>query len=282
MSTNYLTQKRRYIPESVIADILTQILKFCLPALVKIKEANTDGDNPSQSSGFLLHIPQGFNNWPVDESFALIGCHHSMERVNSNNRVSINDYSITFQRSSTNNMNWAAAITGEEPEESLPAQSEPTIRLHPDMFRDIWTDSNIDVALLMLDYRTVGQWMHSYGVRFLEPGCPVRGDQVIALQHPEGRQAEVSVGEVVEVFENVTIEHNAKTDSGSSGAPMMNLQRAVIGMHQGRDPLCDGKADPYTRGKKHGISIYAVLDAFFAQKQGQKIRVGVILIIYLI
>ena len=173
MSINQLSSKRRYIPESVIADILSQILAFCLPALVKIKDTHIN--QPSQSSGFLLHIPTGYADGQEDESFALIGCQHSMDRVNANNLYSIKDYTITFQRSTAGHLNAAPATTAEIPAEALAATQEPNVHLTPNMFIDVWSDSHLDVVVLIVDYRTVARWMHNFGVRFLEPDSPKRG-----------------------------------------------------------------------------------------------------------
>ena len=271
MSINQLSSKRRYIPESVIADRLTQILAFCLPALVKIKDTHTS--QHSQSSGFLLHIPKGYAGGQEEESFALIACQHSMERVN--NLDAIKDYTITFQRSTAGiALNAAPAITAEQPAEALAATADLTVHLTSNMFSDVWSHYELDVVVLIVDYRTVTHWMHHFGVRFLEPDSITRGEPLIALQHPEGRQAEVSLGEIVEVFDDVAIEHNAKTDSGSSGAPMTNLKGCIIGMHQGRDNPCGERRDPYTCEKKHGTSINAILKAYFAQKRGETIKFG--------
>ena len=62
-----------------------------------------------------------------------------------------------------------------------------------------------------------------------EPGAP--GDPVFVVQHPDGlSEPHLSIGRIHSAVEG-TVYHDANTQPGSGGAPILNQDWAVVGMH---------------------------------------------------
>lgn len=74
------------------------------------------------------------------------------------------------------------------------------------------------------------------------------------VHHPRGEPAQISdVGQIVNV-EKEYIQHNIKTDFGSSGSPIFDLHWHVVAIHRGRLSL----SRSYAPGVTEGIPIYSI------------------------
>jgi V8-like Glu-specific endopeptidase len=96
-----------------------------------------------------------------------------------------------------------------------------------------------------------------------EPGYPtallstgwLNGTQSVRIvHHPRGKPAQISdVGQIV-VIGKEYIQHNIKTDYGSSGAPLFDLSWRVVAIHRGTLSL----SRSYAPGITEGIPIYSI------------------------
>ncbi|MEH1926704.1 trypsin-like peptidase domain-containing protein [Nostoc sp.] len=74
------------------------------------------------------------------------------------------------------------------------------------------------------------------------------------IHHPQGKPVIISdFGQITQVGEDY-IDHNVKTDDGSSGAPIFNRQWELIAIHQG-NPGIGRSVSPGSTG---GIPIRAI------------------------
>ncbi len=74
------------------------------------------------------------------------------------------------------------------------------------------------------------------------------------IHHPRGEPAQISdVGQIVNVDKEY-IQHNIKTDFGSSGAPIFDLNWRVVAIHRGRLSL----SRSYAPGVTEGVPIYSI------------------------
>lgn len=82
------------------------------------------------------------------------------------------------------------------------------------------------------------------------------GQEIRTIHHPLGKPVEISaIGQIVKVGEDY-IDHNLRTDHGSSGAPIFNRQWELIAIHQGDTGI--GRTLP--SGIMGGIPIRAIWD----------------------
>lgn len=82
------------------------------------------------------------------------------------------------------------------------------------------------------------------------------GQEIRTIHHPLGKPVEISqIGHIVQVGEDY-INHNLRTDNGSSGAPIFNRQWELIAIHQGDTGI--GRTLP--PGIMGGIPIRAIWD----------------------
>ncbi|MEZ2226076.1 MAG: trypsin-like peptidase domain-containing protein [Microcoleus sp.] len=82
------------------------------------------------------------------------------------------------------------------------------------------------------------------------------GQEIRTIHHPLGKPVEISgIGHIVQVAEDY-INHNLRTDHGSSGAPIFNRQWELIAIHQGDTGI--GRTLP--SGIMGGIPIRAIWD----------------------
>ncbi|WP_414752674.1 trypsin-like peptidase domain-containing protein [Anabaena sp. CCY 9910] len=80
------------------------------------------------------------------------------------------------------------------------------------------------------------------------------GQGIRIIHHPQGNPLIISdIGEIVQVGEDY-IDHNLKTDNGSSGAPIFNRQWELIAIHQGNV----GIGRNFEPGSTGGIPIRAI------------------------
>ena len=62
-------------------------------------------------------------------------------------------------------------------------------------------------------------------------------DYLIIGQHPRGKPAELSLGQVVELPRSgLRYRYNARTEPGSSGSPVLNMDLALVALHHAADP----------------------------------------------
>jgi S1-C subfamily serine protease len=80
------------------------------------------------------------------------------------------------------------------------------------------------------------------------------GQEIRIIHHPQGNPVIISdLGKIVQVGEDY-IDHNLKTDNGSSGAPIFNRQWELIAIHQGNV----GIGRNFEPGSTGGIPIRAI------------------------
>lgn len=80
------------------------------------------------------------------------------------------------------------------------------------------------------------------------------GQDIRIIHHPQGKPMIISdLGQIIQVGE-AYIDHNVKTDEGSSGAPIFNRQWELIAIHQGNP----GIGRTVTPGSTGGIPIRAI------------------------
>ena len=81
-----------------------------------------------------------------------------------------------------------------------------------------------------------------------------RTQLVRIIHHPQGEPAQISnVGQIVEIDKQY-IQHNIKTDLGSSGAPIFDMKWQVVAIHRGNLSL----SRSYAPGVTEGVPLYAI------------------------
>ena len=92
----------------------------------------------------------------------------------------------------------------------------------------ILNNSRFDYALLKINTQTQQKAISINPASVLDSGQKIR-----IIHHPQGNPLVISdLGEIMQVGEDY-IDHNLKTDNGSSGAPIFNRQWELIAIHQG-------------------------------------------------
>ncbi|MEH1828889.1 MAG: trypsin-like peptidase domain-containing protein [Nostoc sp.] len=110
-------------------------------------------------------------------------------------------------------------------------------------------NSHLDYALLKINVQTQQKPILINGTSILDSGQDVR-----IIHHPQGNPVIISdFGQITQVGEDY-IDHNVKTDDGSSGAPIFNRQWELIAIHQGNP----GIGRTVTPGSTGGIPIRAI------------------------
>ncbi|BAZ54213.1 hypothetical protein NIES4103_68980 (plasmid) [Nostoc sp. NIES-4103] len=88
--------------------------------------------------------------------------------------------------------------------------------------------SRLDYALLQIKAQVQHKATSINEISILDSGQEIR-----IIHHPQGNPVVISdLGEIIKVGEDY-IDHNLKTDHGSSGAPIFNRQWELIAIHQG-------------------------------------------------
>lgn len=121
-----------------------------------------------------------------------------------------------------------------------------------DVFELDFLDKNscFDYALLKIK----GQPQQSKTISINENSILDSGQDIRIIHHPQGKPMIISdLGQIMQVGE-AYIDHNLKTDEGSSGAPIFNRQWELIAIHQG-NPGIGRKFEPGSTG---GIPIRAI------------------------
>ncbi|MEH1966902.1 trypsin-like peptidase domain-containing protein [Nostoc sp.] len=115
---------------------------------------------------------------------------------------------------------------------------------------DIITNhSRLDYALLQIKAQTQHQAISLNESSILDSGQEIR-----IIHHPQGNPLVISdLGQIMQVGEDY-IDHNLKTDHGSSGAPIFNRQWELIAIHQGNV----GIGRKFEPGSTGGIPIRAI------------------------
>ncbi|MEH1841641.1 MAG: trypsin-like peptidase domain-containing protein [Nostoc sp.] len=110
-------------------------------------------------------------------------------------------------------------------------------------------NSHLDYALLKINAQTQQKSIFINETSILDSGQDVR-----IIHHPQGNPIIISdLGQITQVGEDY-IDHNVKTDDGSSGAPIFNHQWELIAIHQGSP----GIGRTVTSGSTGGIPIRAI------------------------
>ncbi|KAB8332793.1 trypsin-like peptidase domain-containing protein [Scytonema tolypothrichoides VB-61278] len=91
-------------------------------------------------------------------------------------------------------------------------------------------NSRLDYALLKIQ----GQYQQPKAISINENMLLDSGQEIRIIHHPQGKPVVISdLGQIIQVGEDY-IDHNLKTDDGSSGAPIFNSQWELIAIHQGK------------------------------------------------
>ncbi len=110
-------------------------------------------------------------------------------------------------------------------------------------------NSRPDYALLKINTPTQHKAISINETSILDSGQEIR-----IIHHPQGNPVVISdLGQIMQVGDDY-IDHNLKTDHGSSGAPILNRQWELIAIHQGNPGI--GRA--VTPGSTGGIPIRAI------------------------
>lgn len=106
-----------------------------------------------------------------------------------------------------------------------------------------------------LDYtlvRIIGE--PPYAHASLSHGRLNRTQRVRIVHHPRGEPAQISdVGQITDVAKEY-IQHNIRTDFGSSGAPIFDLEWHVVAIHRGKLRF----SRSYPPGVTEGIPMYSI------------------------
>ena len=108
---------------------------------------------------------------------------------------------------------------------------------------------SLDFTFLELDRNFVGE-MTRVGMKFLSSETPKENQPVLIAQFPGNSDAVCAQGKVKSIQNGGRVIHTVTTMQGSSGAPLINEQGRVVGIHQGE--LADRS--------NVAISINAVID----------------------
>jgi V8-like Glu-specific endopeptidase len=93
-----------------------------------------------------------------------------------------------------------------------------------------------------------------YPIALLSNGWLNRMQNVRIVHHPRGEPLQISdIGQIIKVDKKY-IQHNIKTDYGSSGAPIFDLNWHVVAIHRGNL----GLSRSYAPGVTEGIPIYSI------------------------
>lgn len=100
-----------------------------------------------------------------------------------------------------------------------------------------YTSGTIDVTLILLDQNPPG------GTTYLgwTTSTPSYGDDVTVIHHPSGAWKRISFADVEGTSGNyISVQYNqSSTEGGSSGAPLMNAQKMLIGNLSSGDAACN-------------------------------------------
>lgn len=84
-------------------------------------------------------------------------------------------------------------------------------------------------------------------------------DYLVIGQHPRGRPAELSLGQVVELpGSGLRCRYDARTEPGSSGSPVLDMDLALVALHHAADPARDPK---YNQGVPIPVIMAALREA---------------------
>jgi V8-like Glu-specific endopeptidase len=93
---------------------------------------------------------------------------------------------------------------------------------------------------------------------------PVVQERIVVLGHPEGKPLQISMGQVIAISsDRRLLHHDADTSSGSSGAPCLNEDLQLVGMHLGTDR---------SFGPNFGVTLSAIVEDLENKKLGQALR----------
>ncbi|MEH2392177.1 MAG: serine protease [Nostoc sp.] len=113
----------------------------------------------------------------------------------------------------------------------------------------ISNSSHLDYAFLKINAQTQQKSIFINETYILDSGQDIR-----IIHHPQGNPVIISdLGQITQVGEDY-IDHNLKTDNGSSGAPIFNRQWELIAIHQGNP----GIGRTVTPGSTGGIPIRTI------------------------
>ena len=202
---NYTTEKDlANVPDQVPIDVLEIIIKQIKKSICKIK--CNDGGN---GTGFFCAIPfpDKFHQLPV----LMTNNHVITEKdLMEGNRIkfTINNDKFSFE-------------------------------IIIDDFRKIYTNQDFDVTIIEIkdnDNLDMNSFLELDDQIFKDnPNDLFRGKSIYLIGHPKGGMPTYAMGLVKDIDEdNYEIRHLCKTNPGSSGCPIINLNNnRVIGLHKG-------------------------------------------------
>lgn len=95
-----------------------------------------------------------------------------------------------------------------------------------------WTSKELDATFFEFSDHFLGDLQRNF-LQILPVGHPRTNETVIFYQFPK-QKLSLAIGKISQVQEDVSkIWHTAATDRGSSGAPIVNKDRYIVGIHFG-------------------------------------------------
>lgn len=124
-----------------------------------------------------------------------------------------------------------------------------TVKLDP-MTRFV-TDEALDFAIVEL----AGEFMDRSAIPLVDDGNTIPGEGVSLFHHPQGGPLQLSLlgGTVLAVYDDV-VHHDASTEPGSAGAPLLDENLRLIGLHHASVPRTDERAQT-TRSSAQGMFV---------------------------
>ena len=100
------------------------------------------------------------------------------------------------------------------------------------VIEDAWTDQNVYSTVIEIKQCMAARMMHQ-GARFIEMGPPVVGNIVAVMGYQEGNQISCDCGVIEQIRFEWHIFHRISSKPGCCGAPLVNMEGKVVGIHQG-------------------------------------------------
>jgi hypothetical protein len=124
-----------------------------------------------------------------------------------------------------------------------------TVKLDP-MTRFV-TDETLDFTIVDL----AGELMDRSAIPLVDDGNAIPGEGVSLFDHPQGGPLHLSLreGTVLAVYDNV-VHHDASTEPGSAGAPLLDENLRLIGLHHASVARTDERAR-MTRSSADGMFV---------------------------
>ena len=121
---------------------------------------------------------------------------------------------------------------------------------------DAWTDRKVDASVIEITHGMAAGMMHQ-GARFLEMGPPVLGKLAAVIGYPKGNQISVDYGEICMINQEYQILHRSSKKYVRCGAPLVNMEGKVVGIHKGTN----------SNEMNEAVNVEFVLNLYFQQRK---------------